>query len=740
MQAKNPLYQRLVVRFAGEPCSGSATLAWEAAVGPSAPPARLVTVEAGRCGTWVATIRPGEALPAGSGVVLTKIDNEFRLDWRHQDYWPRSMGYVTVEDDRGEALPFACETTMKAATPALVTLPRDWRAGEGLVIRIGDRRWGGSGVPVWPSTYQADLMVGVRWPGEEAFRPVPGATLTIRIVPLPPARNYYVFAPSSARPDEEVRVLALPVDANGNPVPPEGEVRLGGPAEAAGNGVTMVQGHGHALWARARVAAEEGLQRLTVRVPERGVEVPTNPIRVSRDGPNVYWGEFHSHGYDAFELNILNEESDPRRMFENARDVTGLSFLATGSHMFREHPEAVSEWWGMYQEAVRAYDAPGRFVPYLGCEWRDKQPLGGDRNLVFRDLDAPQPDATWRIAEVYEHLARIPAMVIPHVGGTASLPYYHDARLEPLCEMTSGTGNSEWFAQAYLQKGYHMGMVGASDGHQGRPGHPRSVGPNGGHFVDLLRRRDANYGGGPLLGVLAETLTREALWEAFQARRTYATTGARALLDFRVNGALMGSQVRSSGPVRLDVAVEGTAPIARVDLIRGAHRLARWEGGSLAFDAHLEDRPPTGECYYYVRVEQSDGEYLWSSPIWVDSTAGGSVEGLPAWNAPDEVDLAAVGENEASQYLPALQEYLRREERLEAFERLTPILVVRAPLGDYAVFYCYIRGHRVLIQWFYEFEVPRVRMEYGWVLYGAEMVRGQPWTRPLAEGQDTLGG
>ncbi len=141
-----------------------------------------------------------------------------------------------------------------------------------------------------------------------------------------------------------------------------------------------------------------------------------------------------------------------------------------------------------------------------------------------------------------------------------------------------------------------------------------------------------------------------------------------------------------------------------------------------------------------MRVEQSDGEYLWSSPIWVDSTAGGSVEGLPAWNAPDEVDLAAVGENEASQYLPALQEYLRREEKLEAFERLTPIRVVRAPLGDYAVFYCYIRGHRVLIQWFFEFEVPRMRMEYGWVLYGAEMVKGQPWARPLAEGQDTLGG
>jgi hypothetical protein len=33
--------------------------------------------------------------------------------------------------------------------------------------------------------------------------------------------------------------------------------------------------------------------------------------------------------------------------------------------------------------------------------------------------------------------------------------------------------------------------------------------------------------------------------------------------------------------------------------------------------SYRDIEPPEGENYYYVRVQQTDGQLAWSSPIWV---------------------------------------------------------------------------------------------------------------------------
>ena len=32
---------------------------------------------------------------------------------------------------------------------------------------------------------------------------------------------------------------------------------------------------------------------------------------------------------------------------------------------------------------------------------------------------------------------------------------------------------------------------------------------------------------------------------------------------------------------------------------------------------YVDEAPPAGEAYYYLRVIQSDGEMAWGSPAWV---------------------------------------------------------------------------------------------------------------------------
>jgi hypothetical protein len=154
----------------------------------------------------------------------------------------------------------------------------------------------------------------------------------------------------------------------------------------------------------------------------------------------------------------------------------------------------------------------------------------------------------------------------------------------------------------------------------------------------------------------------------------------------------------------------------------------------------LIDRPPDGTHYYYLRVEQQDGELLWSSPVWVNSTCGGSNRGLSSWNAPQQIDLGRIGDNPACEHLDDLLAYLRTEEQAAAFTDITPYRLVHSPIGNYAVFLCKLGDRRLRLHWFYEFEVPRIRLETGWSQYGQERIMGQPWSGPLFEAQDRLGG
>jgi Protein of unknown function (DUF3604) len=133
----------------------------------------------------------------------------------------------------------------------------------------------------------------------------------------------------------------------------------------------------------------------------------------------------------------------------------------------------------------------------------------------------------------------------------------------PLVEIASCWGIFEWFVDDAFRRGATFGFSAGSDDHTARPG--MSHAPRG-HFAI----------GGGLTAVLARERSREALWEAIKARRTYATTGARMLLDvtLRVAGRTyqMGEACRlragDDGRVDIEAEVHGTAPLWRVEVLR----------------------------------------------------------------------------------------------------------------------------------------------------------------------------
>ena len=197
--------------------------------------------------------------------------------------------------------------------------------------------------------------------------------------------------------------------------------------------------------------------------------------------------------------------------------------------------------------------------------------------------------------------------------------------------MYSGWGNSEirgnprqpWRTQGglslqeVLATGSRVGVIAGSDNHDARPGYA-GIGEQFSKSV-----ADAIWKPSGLAVVWATGLTRKEIFAAWRARRTYATSGPRILLSFKVNDCWMGSDLAlgSTDLRRLVVNVIGTAPLSSVTVIKNNEDVHKWENPAHGADLTWEDTGAarTGD-YYYVRVTQEDDEMAWSSPVWLDVT------------------------------------------------------------------------------------------------------------------------
>ena len=104
-------------------------------------------------------------------------------------------------------------------------------------------------------------------------------------------------------------------------------------------------------------------------------------------------------------------------------------------------------------------------------------------------------------------------------------------------------------------------------------------------------------------------------------RHSYGATD-NIILDYRLMADgkehLQGDIVRVDGTFRLEVKIFGTAPIRQIDIIKNQEFLYTRQKLPQDFAFTYEDAgKQAGEDYYYVRVEQNDGNVAWSSPIWV---------------------------------------------------------------------------------------------------------------------------
>jgi hypothetical protein len=292
----------------------------------------------------------------------------------------------------------------------------------------------------------------------------------------------------------------------------------------------------------------------------------------------VYYGDIHSHcglsyGNGSFEEALQNAQSQ--------LDFVSVTLHAVWpdmpvddedlDYLVNYHEQGFSKAaknWKSYLQKVDEVNQPGKFLVYPSYEWHSSHfgdhciyYLNGNNQPILESQDLPTLRAQLRKLDTK-------SFIIPHhIGykqGYRGINWEEFSEtLSPVVEIFSFHGSSESSTGPYpyyhsmgprheqscaqygWSQGKIFGVVGSSDHHNAFPG---------------------SYGCGRM-GVWAKTLTREAVWDSIDQRRTYALTGDRIQLEFSLNGCPMGALCAPSKDREINVKVIGGDAIDSIDVL-----------------------------------------------------------------------------------------------------------------------------------------------------------------------------
>jgi hypothetical protein len=328
-------------------------------------------------------------------------------------------------------------------------------------------------------------------------------------------------------------------------------------------------------------------------------------------------GEFHRH-------TEISSHRDGDGLLEDswryALDAADLDWMGNGDHMNGFNFEY--SWW-FIQKMTDLHQNPPRFVAALTYERSAVYPNGhrnvmlprrGIRPLPFGQLEGTPEAGSPDTKLLYAYLRHFGGICASHTSATNMGTDWrdNDPEVEPVVEIYQGHRHSYehegaprsatkdtqiggyqpagliWNA---LQRGYRLGFESSSD----------HISTHWSYAV-----------------VLATDRSRAAIIDAFRMRHCYAATD-NILLDVRSGNHIMGDAFATSGRPFLNITVHGTSPVTRLHVIRDNRYVLTTSPGRPRIALRYSDEAARrGEThYYYVRVEQADGNIAWASPLWI---------------------------------------------------------------------------------------------------------------------------
>ncbi len=329
-------------------------------------------------------------------------------------------------------------------------------------------------------------------------------------------------------------------------------------------------------------------------------------------------GEFHRHSEISMDGGSDGSLIDQFRYLIDtaAMDWAGCCDHDNGSG--REYT-----WW-LTQKLTTLYFTPGVFVPMYSYERSVSYPEG-HRNVVFaqrgvRTLprlpisEGDKPGHAPDTQLLYKYLKLYNGVVASHTSGTSMGTDWrdNDPETEPVVEIYQGdrqnyempgaprTNTAEdsiggWkpkgFVNLALEMGYKLGFQASSD-----------------HVSTHM-----SY-----CNIFVKDGSREAILEGLKKRHVYGATD-NILADVTSGEYMMGDVFTTAKPPELRVKLTGTAPFAKVHIIKNNKYAYSVEPNKPVVDFTWRDNAAEKgkSSYYYVRGDQANGEIVWVSPMWI---------------------------------------------------------------------------------------------------------------------------
>ena len=299
----------------------------------------------------------------------------------------------------------------------------------------------------------------------------------------------------------------------------------------------------------------------------------------------LFYGDLHRHT----DLSLCRVPFDGtiEDAYRYAIEVARLDFLGITDHS-RDIAmgNALSQLWWRSRKQVYRHQLQPEFIPFYAYERSHGNTA--DHNVISLRSDMLRPH-TYPIPRFWKELDR-DTITIPHQPiRRDTWSYQHDS-LRPLVEIYQGCRDAsiEEHVHSGLAKGFHLGFIASSD-----------------HLST-----SASYA-----CVWAEKPTRESVFRALQARRTYGAT-TNIELSVLAGEHWMGEMVADSQLSPIELKAKGTAPIRSVKMIVDGKEVETISPNRRDIKLQFKPNLDSGQ-YVYFHLVQSDGNQAWSSPLWI---------------------------------------------------------------------------------------------------------------------------
>ena len=380
--------------------------------------------------------------------------------------------------------------------------------------------------------------------------------------------------------------------------------------------------------AAALLAAVQLAALLPLQAFAQTAHLPNSGRNVTYMGRKLYTGQVHSHTSlsDGVEL--------PEDAYEHVRETTTLDFFGVTDHdvlldirngddYLTDVKDALSDDWRFLHETADRYNEDGEFVTIAGEEitWYDQSGHMNLYNTAWKltafsknrwdgmgggDVKYDLPTFYARLAQDPEAIAQFNHPNPTGKGDFWTFSHYTKEADDQLELFEYKVASYLPTFQNCLDAGWHVSPTWNGDEHS------------------------ATWGDrAPRTGIWTNSKTREGLYKAFRERSTYSTLDANFELIFSANDAFMGS-ILPGDTTEFEMYAKLYDPdtedrIDNVTIYTNQREIVKqWND----VGSNLLEINETFDCadgdYFFIVVNEEDGEQIVSAPMWIGETTRGT--------------------------------------------------------------------------------------------------------------------